>query len=1527
MKKSMIVLAVLSLLIAVAMFTVHATDETIYCERCNMDVAPDGWQNWDIASGNVTTGHYRLTDDYFGQTNTISIPEDNIVCLDLCGHTYSASGFRMFNVSGTFTIMDSKGSGLILSTGESGKTGGFAVVPSSGTFKLYGGTIRYSAIPNVSLTSGGLFLLDGGRVDIYDGTVAGGTVKGTSKLYAQGGNFAVTNNGRLYIHGGTVTQGAALENGNGGQGGNIYISGDSKVVISGGVVENGYSDAGGGNIFVASATLEVTGGEIRNGHALVSGGNIMANASTENTIKISGGTITGGVAGGTYATYSNGTFTRGQKGGGNIYERTPDGILEISGGTIDGDIVLDYVKTFTLSGSPKIGLGKNGGLTFTNLSSSAKANANGLTEGAEIYVQSSRVFTTAFNSPEAAQAALNYFKGAVRTSLSVTTANALTGAQSNQGFCPHCGKSVTWTNVNETGTFSGHCYLSNGIIKTSNTTASSDTILDLNGYILHQENKRFIFNSACATVSLTVMDSWAGGKLQGTGTGHADCGLLYLWANSTFNLLSGTMCITSPVNESTSTDKIVERGGVIYATNKVDINISGGVISGGSVISVTSETDDKMDAGGNIFMYGTSGKLNISGGIIKGGKAPELTGGNIYSAAPIEVTGGVIMGGNAKNGGNIYSASTCEISGGIILNGNASNLGGNLYPQAGADISGGIMIGGTATVAGGNIGVYTGNTNITGSAVIIGGNSSSRGGNIAVGTTGMLNVRGGIISSGKATTRAGNIDASTDTATVNIESGLVILGTSASGGNMYINNGALNMTGGSIVGGSAKNGGNIYFNYYIYGTIKDDGDSNTLLPRISHGKATNGNGGNIYLTAADTSTKYYLNLGNCIIRNGTASANGQNIYVGEKGVFNMLTEFAQGTTAYFHESRNPVKGELLAESLTVAEGDFTGELRLENIVPNPLICAENGKLRVIAAEIILKDGTSLRFGSNDDAIKNYSDNAAYLLANAGDLVLSGGNYTVDIAGQNISISGTGNVTCFDSANDDYQNFGTATVNGPTLVNSLQTVFDNKTYVTTLSDSQYSFHRLEMTVDSISIRPEKAGVYYSCTWNCDNTLASSLKHFGVAVSVDHAPTNDFTADPAVLYTKSTQNEFAVGVSKNSVLISNILQKNNANNDNRGRTNIFATPYITMANGSGQEAAVVALTDMQAKYSLHDVITLVDERIANDPINYRRLTLPMRNFYETWKDDGMQNWVLSKIPAPPEDDVIDVLMIGSSFCYYYVEELYGLAEAAGVKMRVCNVYYSGCRFEWHYTWWKQGKSNYEFYQVTDNTGRKKTSAMSLEHCLAQGEWDVISIQDSTSLIYNTGAQNHLNGTRAMRNELIGYLKEQFPAAKVYWHAPWSYQTGYKSGNTEVNTFEEQQARMMAIREFALGVCEENGVTRVNTGEAWQIYRKNYVGTNGLTDTLCARLGVGTNNVGDYYHDGDIGGGQYLNACVWFEVLMRDLRPGESFSCIGNAYSPVYDGKYTLSEELRTALQNSAHQAVSEYYWETPSTQAGE
>lgn len=264
-------------------------------------------------------------------------------------------------------------------------------------------------------------------------------------------------------------------------------------------------------------------------------------------------------------------------------------------------------------------------------------------------------------------------------------------------------------------------------------------------------------------------------------------------------------------------------------------------------------------------------------------------------------------------------------------------------------------------------------------------------------------------------------------------------------------------------------------------------------------------------------------------------------------------------------------------------------------------------------------------------------------------------------------------------------------------------------------------------------------------------------------------------------------------------------------------------------------------------------------------------------------------------PNQDDTINILMIGNSFCYYFVEELYGLARSAQIKMRVCNVYYSGCTLVAHYNWWKNNEAHYEFF-TTDIRGRTQQKNKSLEYCLQQQNWDIISLQEPGSAIRKSGGvEQHLQSSDLYLTELWGYIKEQFPLSKYYWHQTWANQIGYDRNGSKTETFEQQTQTTLTVKRFALEVCKKFNLERVNTGEAWQIVRE------GGYDNLCARLKV-NNDLGDYYHDGDIGGGQYLNACVWFETITGK-------SCIGNMYRPTYN----LDEALIQKLQQAAHQAV--------------
>ena len=274
-------------------------------------------------------------------------------------------------------------------------------------------------------------------------------------------------------------------------------------------------------------------------------------------------------------------------------------------------------------------------------------------------------------------------------------------------------------------------------------------------------------------------------------------------------------------------------------------------------------------------------------------------------------------------------------------------------------------------------------------------------------------------------------------------------------------------------------------------------------------------------------------------------------------------------------------------------------------------------------------------------------------------------------------------------------------------------------------------------------------------------------------------------------------------------------------------------------------------------------------------------------------------------PSQDDVFNLLLVGSSGTYYYVEELHGLAKAAGIKMRICNVYYSGCQPFQHYNWWQEGKANYQLFTTDDNGRVESGKGVDLMYCLKQGNWDAIGMCDGgqAKLRQNT-PEGAFQERKFYLEELYALFRKEFPMAKMYWQETSPFEVGYH-GSFEVNSYEQQQRDLETVfRPLAKMIHEQVGVDWVPRGDAAQLARANPQVTN-----ITARLGVdGTN--GDYYHDGDIGGGQYLTACAWFEVLFGQ-------SCIGNTYRPVYrqgSQEYTLSEEMIEIFQQAAHEAVA-------------
>ncbi|MBO5868864.1 MAG: DUF4886 domain-containing protein, partial [Oscillospiraceae bacterium] len=568
---------------------------------------------------------------------------------------------------------------------------------------------------------------------------------------------------------------------------------------------------------------------------------------------------------------------------------------------------------------------------------------------------------------------------------------------------------------------------------------------------------------------------------------------------------------------------------------------------------------------------------------------------------------------------------------------------------------------------------------------------------------------------------------------------------------------------------------------------------------------------------------------------------------------------------------------------------------------------------VATTAVVDGKGNATWYVSNAEAVEACDSGSYVKLFTTNDLVLTKDLY-VDLNGKTVAVSGDFAFYGMDASGDGFAEPKGAVSGTKAATYDVIDAPNGNCYLVVLKDGKATYHRVEMRITGVNIRPSVDGVYYTAKWSCDDTLKGLIDTYGVVASTANMPGDDFMQDDDNLYTVFEQSGFRSGANKNGAVITGILKndgRTEEENNENGKKDIYAKAYIVFNNGS----AVVSNDNVGL--SLYEIMKNLDRLIMEKPTQYRKYNRIARDFFEKWRNNGMGSWDLNKIPDPGQDDVINVLMIGNSYNFYYMEELDALARAAGVKMNVCSVYYSGCPFEKHYNWWINGESHYQYYEIRNGVKAVPGKDVSLEWCLAQREWDVITFGMGGTNMRTLTAEQCIEKTRLYRRELYNYMKESFPDAQLYFHQTWAFELGYvktyTSSEFRIDTVEQQMAYTDKIRQVANAICAEDGVGRINTGDAWEQYRLA-CNALGIETNLCARLGVsdGTDpHAGDKSHDGDIGGAQYLNACTWFEVIT-------GLDCRETTYIPTYTysgTEHPMTEQMAQMLQEAAHKAVTE------------
>lgn len=273
-------------------------------------------------------------------------------------------------------------------------------------------------------------------------------------------------------------------------------------------------------------------------------------------------------------------------------------------------------------------------------------------------------------------------------------------------------------------------------------------------------------------------------------------------------------------------------------------------------------------------------------------------------------------------------------------------------------------------------------------------------------------------------------------------------------------------------------------------------------------------------------------------------------------------------------------------------------------------------------------------------------------------------------------------------------------------------------------------------------------------------------------------------------------------------------------------------------------------------------------------------------------------------PASDDTLYILTAAASNSHYFLDELYGVLSAAGIKAKVCNLMRSSTGINLFYEMWRDGKNEFQVI-IHDENGKTVMEGMNLDTALQLYNWDVFNMQEGTGPHRTMSPEAAAEERQFAHSQLVAHLRRTMPLTKLYYQEIWSYDIGFDRFNYQMTSVEQQKDFSARIKTYTDIVCREFQLSPIPCGSAWVIARDK----SPLAGNMCARLSY-NNGEGDYYHDGDIGGGQYLNACVWFETITGQ-------SCIGNTFRPQYQANsmdYALSEELVQILQEAAHEAVA-------------
>jgi hypothetical protein len=286
------------------------------------------------------------------------------------------------------------------------------------------------------------------------------------------------------------------------------------------------------------------------------------------------------------------------------------------------------------------------------------------------------------------------------------------------------------------------------------------------------------------------------------------------------------------------------------------------------------------------------------------------------------------------------------------------------------------------------------------------------------------------------------------------------------------------------------------------------------------------------------------------------------------------------------------------------------------------------------------------------------------------------------------------------------------------------------------------------------------------------------------------------------------------------------------------------------------------------------------------------------------------------APAQPKTVRLLTVGNSFSHNATHYLGDLAKAAGDTLILREDNVGGASLELHW-----GKAQAFEKNPADKLGHY-TAGKSLKDALTSGRWDFVTIQQASIKSHDVATY------RPFAKQLADYIMLHAPGATLLLHETWEYRADdprFSSQTPKPGEPGTQDEMYQGLARAYEAIAKELGIRRVPVGDAFHLANRDpqwgFHAPAKPFDSKRAKPGElpdqthslnvgwswkkqpdGTMKLGMDGHHASTAG-EYLGACVWYEVLF-----GKSVE--NNTFVPA-----GLDAGYAKFLRATAHLAVKE------------